>query len=87
MIRIVTENILLFLLPTTLYVGYMLLTRGMPEKGNLVDNTSLIWLSVAGALLVVTVLILFGSTSGGRPGQHYEPPSLKDGHIEPGRIE
>jgi hypothetical protein len=31
------------------------------------------------------VLIAFGSTSGGKPGQVYTPPSLsKDGHVEPG---
>jgi hypothetical protein len=86
MIRVVIENILLFLLPTGIYLGYVLLTRGVPAKGSLLDEAPLIWLFAAGALLVVLVLIAFGSTSGGRPGQHYEPPSLKDGHIEPGRI-
>jgi len=30
--------------------------------------------------------VLFGSTSGGKPGQEYEPPSMKDGKIEPGRL-
>jgi hypothetical protein len=86
MIRIVLENILLFLLPLVLYVAYVLLTRGVPEKGNVLDDAPLIWLSLAGAMLVVIVLVAFGSTSGGRPGQHYEPPSMKDGHIEPGRL-
>jgi hypothetical protein len=86
MIRIVIENILLFLLPTVLYVGYVLLTRGVPTKGSLLDEAPLVWLFAAGALLVVLVLVAFGSTSGGRPDQHYEPPSMKDGQIQPGRI-
>jgi len=86
MIRVVIENIALFLLPTGLYIGYVLLTRDASHRGKVLDEAPLIWLFLAGALLVVIVLIAFGSTSGGRPGQHYEPPSMKDGHIEPGRI-
>lgn len=86
MIRIVIENVVLFLLPTGIYIGYVLLTRGMPAKGGMLDEAPMVWLFAAGALLVVLVLIAFGSTSGGRPDQHYEPPSMKDGRIEPGRI-
>ena len=87
MIRVVIENIVLFLLPTGLYVGYVLLTREASDRSKVLDEAPLIWLFFAGTLLVVIVLIAFGSTSGGRPGQHYEPPSMKGGRIEPGRIE
>jgi hypothetical protein len=87
MIRIVIENIVLFLLPTLLYAGYVLLMRGPPEKGSdLLADAPLLWLFFGGTVLVIVVLVAFGSTSGGRPGQHYEPPSMKDGRIEPGRI-
>lgn len=86
MIRVIIENVVLFLLPTGLYVGYVLLTRDAPDKTKLLDEAPLIWLFLAGALLVVFVLVAFGSTSGGRPGQHYEPPSMKGGRIEPGTI-
>jgi hypothetical protein len=95
MIRIVIENILLFLLPTILYVTYMLLTRdqgasqtpsGLPGATRVLDDAPLLWLFVAGAALVIATLVAFGSTSGGKPGQHYEPPVLKDGKIEPGHI-
>lgn len=86
MIRSVIENIVLFLMPTGLYIGYVLLTRTVSDKSKILDEAPLIWLFMAGALLVAIVLIAFGSTSGGRPGQHYEPPAIKDGHIEPGRI-
>lgn len=87
MIRVIIENILLFLLPTLFYVGYVLLTRDPAAKKDLLSGAPLVWLFAAGTLLVVIVLVAFGSTSGGRPGQHYEPPSLKDGHIEPGKIQ
>lgn len=86
MTRLVIENIVLFLLPTLFYVGYVLLTRDADAKKDLMSGAPLVWLFAAGTLLVIIVLIAFGSTSGGRPGQHYEPPSMKDGHIEPGQI-
>jgi hypothetical protein len=88
MIRVVIENILLFLLPTLLYVGYVYLTRE-PGRGGAraLDEAPLIWLFVAGALLVIVTLVAFGSTSGGRPGQQYVPPVMKDGKIVPGHID
>lgn len=93
MIRIVIENILLFLLPTIIYVAYITLTRrtrspaGAPQDATKVlDEAPLIWLFIAGALLVIITLVAFGSTTGGKPGQSYQPPVLKDGRIEPGRV-
>lgn len=86
MIRVVIENIALFLLPTGLYLGYIFLTRKPGDRSRVLEEAPLVWLFIAGALLVVIVLIAYGSTSGGRPGQRYEPPYMKDGKIEPGRI-
>jgi Family of unknown function (DUF6111) len=87
MIRVVIENILLFLTPMAMYVAYMLLTRRAASAGAVVSDAPLIWLFVAGALLVVATLVFYGSTSGGRPGQVYIPPHMgKDGRIEPGQI-
>jgi hypothetical protein len=87
MIRVVIENILLFLTPMAMYIAYMLLTRRADSAGAVVSDAPLIWLFVAGALLVVATLVFYGSTSGGRPGQVYIPPHMgKDGRIEPGEI-
>lgn len=87
MIRVVIENIVLFLLPTAVYVIYVLLTRKPGEKNGVLDDAPFIWLMLAGTALVLVVLISFGSTSGGKPGQTYVPPSLsKDGTIEPGQL-
>lgn len=88
MIRIVIENLLLFLAPTALYAGWMYLTRDPKKAGGVMSDAPLIWLTAAGATLVVITLLVFqDDTSGGRPGQAYEPPSMrKDGTIEPGRI-
>jgi hypothetical protein len=85
MIRVVVENVVLFFLPLAIYVTYVLLTRKADEKGGLLDDAPLVWLMFAGTVVVLVVLIAFGSTSGGKPGQVYTPPSLsKDGHVEPG---
>jgi hypothetical protein len=88
MIRIVAENILLFLLPTIVYVAYVYMTREeKPGAARVLDDAPLIWLFIAGALLVLVTLVTFGSISGGKPGQVYTPPALKDGRIEPGHLD
>lgn len=88
MIRIVAENILLFLLPTIIYVAYVYMTR--EDKGGaarVLDDAPILWLFVAGIAVVLVTLATFGSISGGKPGQVYVPPVLKDGRIEPGHLE
>ncbi|MDX2155537.1 MAG: DUF6111 family protein [Hyphomicrobiaceae bacterium] len=86
MIRVVIENIILFLLPTVIYAAYVAATRTDTRKG-ILDDAPLVWLLMAGTGLVIVILVAFGSTSGGKPGQVYVPPSLKNGHIEPGHID
>ncbi len=85
MIRIVIENILLFLLPTVAYAIYVAATRGNSRKG-IFDEAPLAWLMLAGSVLVLGVLATYGSDTRGKPGQVYVPPSMKDGRIEPGQI-
>jgi hypothetical protein len=88
MIRLVIENLLLFLLPAFMYVTYTLIaSRGQTSVGSVLDAAPLFWLFGAGALLVLAVLIMFGDTSGGQPGQAYRPPVVKDGRVVPGRSE
>jgi len=85
MIRIVIENVLLFLLPTILYVIYVAATRSDKNKG-ILDGAPLIALLVTGAALMLLVLAFYGRDTGGKPGQEYVPPSLRDGKIEPGQL-
>lgn len=89
MIRTVAENVLLFLLPTAVYLAYAYLRRqdnGAAGGGNVWEDAPLIWLFMIGAALVFVTLVVFGSTSGGKPGQTYQPPVYRDGKIEPGQI-
>ncbi|MCC7252058.1 DUF6111 family protein [Hyphomicrobium sp.] len=101
MIRTVIENLLLFLLPTALYVAWVLFQRSRKETqegetqeeadaswmAHVLDDAPLLWLFASGALLVIVTLIAFGTSSGGKPGQHYQPSILKDGKIQPSHIE
>lgn len=88
MIRVVIENLVVFFLPTLVYVAWVMLTRKGETSGRAVlVEAPLVWLSVAGAALVVITMLAFGTTGGGKPGQGYVPPSVdKDGRIIPGHF-
>ncbi len=89
--RLVLENVLLFLLPTLLYCGYRFL-RSEPEKafGRVLNEAPLVTLFVVGAVVVGSLRLYVALTSdreGGTPSQQYIPPHMgKDGKIEPGRM-
>ncbi len=88
MIRVVIENVLLFLLPTLVYIAYVYMTRDeKPGAARVLDDAPLGWLFATGAALMLLTLVIFGSMSGGKPEQHYTPPVLKDGRIEPGHVD
>jgi hypothetical protein len=87
MIRIVVENVLLFLLPTLIYLAYVFLTQGRKATtGMVMSDAPVFWLVMAGAVLVVVTLLAFGTVSGGKPGQIYEPAVVRDGKIEQGKL-
>jgi Family of unknown function (DUF6111) len=102
MLRLVIENILLFLAPTLIYVAYTLLRRQLDDGssnqadstqpnaasgfGSVMNDAPFIWLALTGAALVFAVLALFGSISTSNPNATYEPAVYKDGKIVPGRI-
>lgn len=97
MIRTVIENLLLFLLPTALYVAWMMLQQYRSEEqdadaggrmpARVLNDAPLLWLFASGAILVIVTLTFFGTSSGGKPGQHYQPSIFKDGKIQPSHIE
>jgi hypothetical protein len=87
MIRIVIENLLLFLLPTALYVSFSVLAREPGTPFSVVLNRApLLTLGLLGGALVVTIMSLFGNVGPGKPGQAYEPAEFKDGKVIPGRM-
>lgn len=90
MLRVVLENLILFLLPTLVYVAFVTLRRrGKPGQSvaTVLDEAPVVWLIAIGALMMMAGLAYFATTDGGKPGQGYEPPVYKDGKIIPGRKE
>ncbi len=96
MVRIIAENILLFLVPTMIYVVWVLVAQpdsaprdadGRIAPARLLDDAPFVWLIVLGTALVIATIVAFRSESGGKPGQHYQPSVVKDGQIQPGHID
>jgi hypothetical protein len=87
MIRVLIENLMLFLLPAALYLSFAMLRReaGTPTAAVL-NGAPLLMLSLLGASLVMAVLALNGHVGDGKPGQAYEPAVFKDGKVIPGRM-
>jgi hypothetical protein len=87
MIRVIIECLLLFLLPSLAYFLFAYVTRPAgTSAATIFSNAPVLVLSVLGASLVFTVMVLFGSVGDGRPGQAYEPAVVEDGRIVPGRM-
>jgi len=91
MIRLILENIILFLLPTAMYVIYTMIRRSEEKDNTLtraLNAAPLVPLFTVGFILMISVLAYFGSKSkGGQPGQVYHPPEVVNGKIKPGRFE
>jgi hypothetical protein len=88
MIRVVLQNIILFLLPTVLYVAYAVVRQKQTAGGSIsraLEGAPFGWLMAAGAALMIGGLAYFGSETGGRPGDTYQPPVYRDGKIIPGQ--
>jgi hypothetical protein len=87
MVRIVVENILLFLAPAALYLGYeMMIKKSGTNPRQILDTAPLIFLFLAGLAVVAVTLAVFSSKEEGNAGQAYEPPTYKDGKIIPGKV-
>lgn len=85
MVRIVIENLLLFLAPTIVYATYTLVRRRTTgDDTPVMSDAPLLWLFGGGVLLMVATLVLFADTRGGKPGEAYQPPIYQDGKIVPG---
>ena len=81
MIRIVLLNIILFLLPTILYLtGTMILRRKLSilNAKMLFNRGPLVWLNLAGLVCVICSLAYFSTYTGGKPGEVYHPPIYKE---------
>lgn len=94
MIRVVLENIAIFMIPTLIYAAYVALTApgrddDIAERtlARVMHEAPLLWLFTAGAILVLLSLVAFRGPEGGKPGERYQAPVYRDGHIQPSHVE
>ena len=88
MIRIVIENILLFLLPTR-HVPRLCAADARARLGRRRHQRCAAGLAVrrrSRCWSRATLIYYATITPGGKPGQTYTPPRMKDGRIEPGQL-
>jgi hypothetical protein len=87
MLRIALLNILMFSLPFILYGGYMYLI-GRHQPGQSIWRTApVLWLLIAGLVLIMVTVGSLISFTGSKPGGVYYPPKVENGKIIPGHIE
>lgn len=88
MLRVLLTIVLPLLLPTAVYVAWLVFMSWSANREPIRLHTlPLVWLALAGvallALVLVTVTVHFGEPSGGR----YVPPRYEDGRVIPPQIE
>lgn len=85
MLRVVLINLCLLLLPSLIYFAYMYIVKRNGEEA--VAQAPILLLFAIGALLMLGSIAYFIEFHGGKPGQRYYPPVIKDGVIQPGHTE
>ncbi len=85
MIRIVIENLFIFLIPTLSYLTWIAFRRNdWPGLGRVLRDAPLVQLFVSGAVLMIGTLVLFSTREYNSPQEQYIPSVFKDGRIQPG---
>jgi len=90
MTRIIIQHLALFLSPTILYAAYFAYRRrraqtmGADVPGW--EEGPWFWLLLGGGLLVLASLAALAIYGGADPQAIYEPATLQDGKVMPGRL-
>jgi hypothetical protein len=84
------EIVVPLLLPTALYMAYLLAARrraaAVPGQSGWWREVPWAWLAISGGLLVLLSLFAASLFGGAPPGSRYEPARLQNGTIEPGKF-
>jgi len=88
MIRVLLTIILPLLLPTLLYLLWVLTMRrdNLSAGAQPLRDLPLVWLAVAGVALVALVLVVASVRFGGGSSGVYVPPTTVNGQIVPGHV-
>lgn len=86
MLRLVAVDIVLFLLPFAAYALWLLVNRRSVRNPDDWQVKTITWLALAGAALVIGVILVFIHFDTSPPGGTYIPPHMENGVIVPGQI-
>jgi Family of unknown function (DUF6111) len=84
--RVLAFDVVFFLLPFGVYLGWLFATRGSVSAGDLPMKT-IGWLATGGAVLMVIALLAFVHFAAAPPGSTYVPARFVDGQLIPGHFE
>jgi hypothetical protein len=87
MIRVILLNLFLLLLPALLYFLYVYTLRWIRGTNEPADPAPILWLFAAGAMLMVASLGYYVEYNRQGAQGRYVEPVLRDGVVQPGRIE
>jgi hypothetical protein len=85
MIRIVTQELLIFLVPFGLYALVLLIGRRNPFR-LAAWSERVFHLALAGLVCVIVGFVITGIVAERKTGQVYEPAHLENGRLVPGRF-
>ena len=86
MARFAAFDVVLFLLPFAAYALWLVAVRrpvGLPAW----ETRTIAWLALAGALLTVSVLLIFIHFDTAPPGGVYVPAHIENGRLVEGHVE
>jgi len=90
MSRIIVQYVLPLLLPTLVFVGWLLLTRKAGENREetmaRLQGGPWYWLVVAGFVLMAAGFIYLGLSHDNPPESVYVPPRVENGRVVPGHM-
>ena len=88
MLRVLLTIVLPLLLPTAIYVGWIVVASRSPSRRRLrLGARSLVWLTLAGVVLLAVVLATVSVHFGEPVRGHYVPPRYENGEVIPPHIE
>ena len=90
MSRFIVQYVIPLLLPTLVFIAWLVLTRKAGENREetlaRLQGGPWYWLVVAGFALMSAGLIYLGLNAGSPPESVYVPPSVEDGRVIPGHM-
>ena len=87
MVRFVAFDAVLFLLPFAIYALWLIASRRSVGAAAEWETRTIGYLALAGAVLMIAVLVAFVHFDTAPPGGVYIPAHMENGHIVEGHIE